>query len=105
MTVLDRAALATLPFLPRWLMRRLAARYIAGEQLTDALRKLEDLRARGFSGILDVLGEDVQDEAAARTAAAGYRDAASALVERGLDAYVSVKPTHFGLRLSEELCF
>ena len=104
MSVLDRAALAGLPLLPRWLMHRLAARYIAGEQLSDALARLAALRARGYTGILDVLGEDVLDEAAARAAAAVYRTAASALAERKLDCYVSIKPTHLGLRLSEKLC-
>jgi proline dehydrogenase len=104
MSVLDRAALATLPALPTWLMRRLAARYIAGEELADALSKLGELRARGFAGILDVLGEDVLDEAAARAVAEGYRAAASAVAARGLDCYVSIKPTHLGLRLSEGLC-
>jgi proline dehydrogenase len=104
MGFLDRAALATLPVLPRWLMRRLASRYIAGEELGDALRVLDALRARGFTGIIDVLGEDVLDEGAARAVLADYRAAASAVAARKLDAYVSVKPTHLGLRLSEDLC-
>jgi proline dehydrogenase len=101
---LDRAALAALPHLPRWLMRRLAARYIAGEELTQALARLAGLHARGFKGILDILGEDVVDEPAARTVAETYAAAAAGLAQRGLDAYVSVKPTHLGLRLSEALC-
>jgi proline dehydrogenase len=104
MSLLDRAALATLPALPTWLMRRLASRYIAGERLEDALLKLAELGARGFTGILDILGEDVTDEAAARAVLAHYREGASAIAARKLEAYVSVKPTHFGLRTSEELC-
>lgn len=104
MGLLDRAALATLPALPLWLMRRLAARYIAGERLAEALQKLDALRMQGFTGILDVLGEDVLDEPAARAVLEGYRAAASALAQRALDTYVSVKPTHLGLRVSEELC-
>lgn len=104
MSALDRAALATLPLLPRWLMRRLAARYIAGEELSDAVGKLGELRTRGHAGILDVLGEDVLDENAARAVLAGYRTAASAIAKEELDCYVSIKPTHFGLRIAEELC-
>jgi len=104
MGVLDRAALSALPLLPRWLMRRLAGRYIAGEQLSDALAKLTELAGKGFAGILDVLGEDVTDEKAARAVEETYEQAAVALAERKLDVYVSIKPTHFGLRLSEELC-
>ena len=84
-------------------MRALALRYIAGERLEDALERLRALAADGFDGVLDLLGEDVADEAAARAVAQSYRTAASALNEAGLDAYLSVKPTHVGLRLSEEL--
>jgi proline dehydrogenase len=105
MSVLDRAALSLLPLLPRWLMRRLASRYIAGEELADALAKLAELRAQGFAGILDVLGEDVLDERAAHAVVDGYRTAATRIAAQGLDCYVSVKPTHVGLRLSEDLCF
>ncbi len=105
MSFLDRAALASLPLLPRPIMRRLAARYIAGEELEDALAKLTELAARGHAGILDLLGEDVMAEEEARAVLAAYRQAADELARRRIDAYVSVKPTHLGLRLSEELAF
>lgn len=103
MGLLHRFALSTLPLLPRPVMRSLASRYIAGERLEDALAKLQELARRGHTGILDILGEDVTDEAAARAVVAQYAAAAAALTRSGLDAYVSVKPTHLGLRLSEEL--
>ena len=105
MSALDRAALATLPALPTWLMRRLAARYIAGEELSEAVTTLAELATRGFSGIIDVLGEDVVGEAASRAVVRQYQAAAEAVAQKKLDTYVSVKPTHLGLRSSEELCF
>lgn len=105
MSALDRAALATLPALPTWLMRRLAARYIAGEELSDAVGKLAELSGRGFTGIIDVLGEDVVGEAASRAVVKQYQAAAEAVAAKKLDTYVSVKPTHLGLRSSEDLCF
>ncbi len=86
-------------------MRKLSSRYIAGETLADALDKLCELREAGFGGILDILGEDAGDEAKARAVVRQYREAAEGVRERGLDAYVSVKPTHVGLRVSEELAF
>jgi proline dehydrogenase len=103
MGVFDRIALATLPLVPRPIMRRLASRYIAGERLEEALERLEALRERGHPGILDILGEDVRDAEAARRVARNYREAAQALQRARLDAYVSIKPTHIGLRLSEDL--
>jgi proline dehydrogenase len=103
MSVLDRAALAALPLLPRPLMRRLASRYIAGERLEDALARLRTLHGQGYGGILDLLGEEVAQEAQARSVVASYLTAARALQTTGLDVYLSVKPTHVGLRISEEL--
>ncbi len=103
MSLLQRSVLAVLPHVPRPLMRRLSARYIAGEELEQALERLAELARRSFGGILDILGEDVGDERQARQALEEYRQAGEALAARKLDAYVSVKPTHFGLKLSEAL--
>lgn len=105
MSVLNKVVLASLPYFPRPVMRHLARRYIAGETLEDALAKLAELAGRGHPGILDILGENVADEAAAREVARSYKAAASAVAERKLPAYVSVKPTHVGLTMREELCF
>jgi proline dehydrogenase len=105
MSLFDRFALSLLPYIPGFLMRRLAGRYIAGERLEDALNKLEELKQRGFPGIIDLLGEDVLDESQARGVVSTYKQIADQVASRGLDAYVSVKPTHVGLKLSEELCY
>ena len=103
--LLNRLALASLSALPGPLMRAVALRYIAGERLEDALERLRALAADGFGGILDLLGEDIADETAARAVARCYREAATAAREAEIDAYLSVKPTHVGLRLSEELAY
>ena len=103
MGLLHHIVVSSLPLVPRPIMRRLASRYIAGESLDQALEVLQANQARGYPGILDILGEDVLDETAARSAQAQYKAAASAVAARGLDAYVSIKPTHMGLRLSKEL--
>jgi len=104
MSLLDQLAISALPLVPRPLMRRLSSRYIAGETLEDALSCLRALRARGHPGILDMLGEDVADEEGARAVSRAYVEAAQVSAAAGLDAHVSVKPTHVGLRISEELC-
>lgn len=103
MELLNRPILAMMPLIPTSIMRRLALRYIAGETLESALVRLEDLRARGFPGVLDLLGERVKSEAEARNVAATYVEAARVAVARDLDAYISIKPTHVGMHLSEDL--
>jgi len=104
MGALHSSLMAALPFIPTPLMRRLAGRYIAGETLEEALSQLAFLQAKGHPGALDILGESVSTEAEAREIAAAYSAAAAALAERGLNTYISIKPTHLGLSISEELC-
>lgn len=105
MGILHRISVATLPLIPRPIMRKLSSRYIAGETLESAIERLEQLRAAGYAGVLDILGEDIESEAEAREALAQYKRGAQALADRQLDCYVSVKPTHFGLRQSVDLAF
>ena len=105
MSLLARAVLGVLPHVPKPVLRVFARNYIAGETLEDALRELERLRAVGHPGILDILGEDVTTEQGSRAVVEQYSRAAEAVARAGLDCYVSVKPTHVGLRLSEELAF
>ena len=94
---------AVLPHVPRAMMWPIARRYVAGVTLEEALTKLRELRALGHPGIIDILGEDVKDAAAARAVVHRYVEASDAVARAGLDAYVSVKPTHVGLRTSEAL--
>ncbi|MFT5050948.1 MAG: proline dehydrogenase [Chlamydiales bacterium] len=101
--VLEKLILGALPVVPGPLMRRLSSRYIAGETLAQALTKADELAECGYDSIIDLLGEDISDEAEARAVLAAYKSAADALHERKLDSYVSIKPTHFGLRFSREL--
>ncbi|MAE27778.1 MAG: proline dehydrogenase family protein [Planctomycetota bacterium] len=105
MSALTRLVLATMPLVPTPIMRRLAGRYIAGERLEQAITALTDLAAEGFPGILDILGEGQGNEDHARAASAAYLAAARAVAQGDLDAYISVKPTHFGLLLGGELAF
>jgi len=86
-------------------MRIVAGRYIAGETLEEALDELRANRDQGFGGILDELGEEVESAEAARKVAASYRRSATILAEQELDTYVSIKPTHLGLHIDEELAF
>jgi proline dehydrogenase len=101
--LLDRLVLGALPYVPTSLMRRFSARYIAGEELSDALEKLAALASEGYPGIVDILGEHVKSAPEAREVLDDYKVAADSVAARKLDAYVSVKPTHFGLGLSEAL--
>ena len=101
--MLHKLMVGAMPLVPLPVMRRLAGKYIAGETQEEAMRRLQELAASGFTGIYDLLGEGTGSEADAREAAATYCNGAAAIAAAGLDTYVSIKPTHLGLDLDEAL--
>lgn len=84
--------------------RRVARRFVAGESLDDAVEAAREVNRRLQLASLDLLGENVSDEAGARRAAQGYLAVFDRIAQERLDANVSLKLTQLGLDLSEELC-
>jgi proline dehydrogenase len=85
------------------LSRPIVARFVAGETLEAALPALQRLRDAGFRTTVDVLGEAVTSEAAARAAANAYVEAVPILEAQGLEVNVSIKLSQMGLALGPEL--
>lgn len=100
----DRAVAAALPAVPRSVVRRVSAPYIAGPTLDDARRTVVALNAEGKHATVDVLGEEIHNAQEARAIAAAYGDVLAAIDADRLDANVSVKLTGLGLKLDLGLC-
>lgn len=81
----------------------LAARFVAGESLEDAIVTARRLNQDGFAVSLNHLGEHVQDAAAAARALDDYLVSLDRIREAGVDANVSVKLTQLGLDLDPDL--
>jgi proline dehydrogenase len=103
-SLFDRAVVRVLPAVPRSVVRRVSAPYIAGSTLDEARRVVSELNAAGACATVDVLGEEVSRPEEAEAIAAAYREALAAISADGLDANVSIKPTGFGLKVDEGLC-
>jgi proline dehydrogenase len=72
-------------------------RFVAGDDLDDAIKVIRDLNARKIGGILDLLGEGVEDTEGAEAAAGDYLTAIKRIEETGIDTTIAVKPTQLGL--------
>ena len=103
MSLVDSAIVRLLPAVPRPVVRKISERYIAGEELDDALRLVRRLNDQGKLATIDVLGEEIAEPDEARAIAAAYREAFEAIERGRLDSNVSVKPTALGLKLGYEL--
>lgn len=104
MTLIDRALVQMLPAVPRPVVQRLSARYIAGPALDDAVHVVQDLNGRGRMATIDVLGEEVTTREEALLLVEEYRRVFDAIRDVGLDSNVSVKPTGLGLTIDREIC-
>jgi proline dehydrogenase len=105
MVPLTSLLVASLSVLPKFLVRRFAMRYIAGEHLEDAVRVAQALNARQIMGTIDVLGENVTTEAGSLRAVRASEEVLDAIHGFQLDANLSLKPTQFGLKLGQEFCY
>ncbi len=104
MGLLDRAVASLLPVVPRSVVGRVSAPYIAGTTLGDARRTVETLNAGGMRATVDVLGEEIHNEQEARAIAESYGALLTEIDTGRLDANVSVKLTGLGLKLDLDLC-
>lgn len=102
-------ALSTRPRIGTWMdrlpaTRRLVRRFVAGTSADEALIVIADLNARGLVGALTYLGENVRTPAEAAEAAGVYVHLCEEIKRRGLIALPSLKLTHLGLDLGQEVC-
>jgi proline dehydrogenase len=104
MSVFNRLLVGTLPLVPRFIVGRVAARYVAGATLEDALRVVAELNRQGAMATIDLLGEEVSERDKALAAVDEYLRVFAAIQERGLDSNVSIKLTLLGLKVDEGFC-
>jgi proline dehydrogenase len=80
-----------------------AARFVAGESLDAAVPILRRLNDDGLLTNTTLLGEGVRDEAETRAVVDAYRELLDRIRAEELQTNVSLKLTHLGLSIDEEL--
>ncbi len=85
--------------------RRAARRFVAGETLDEAVAVVKDLNRRGIKAIINEVGESVTTQAEASAAAAAFHDILRRIEAEGLDADVSLKPSHVGLNFGADFFY
>jgi proline dehydrogenase len=104
MSVFDRLVIHGMPMVPKFIVGRVARRYVAGETLAQAIAVIQELADEGAMATIDILGEEVSDLDRAEAATREYHELYEAIDGRGLECNVSVKPTMLGLKVDESFC-
>jgi proline dehydrogenase len=80
-------------------------RFVAGEDLAEAVDAIRTLNARKIATSFDHLGESISSEDETRQEVREYLRILDSISESGIDSNVSVKLTQLGLDVSPELCY
>jgi proline dehydrogenase len=84
--------------------RSASRRFVAGEEIGEAVQAVHKLNQHGMQVALDYLGENVTEEKEARNTAQIYAHDIALIRRAGVAANISVKLTALGLDISRELC-
>jgi proline dehydrogenase len=86
------------------LTRRFVRRFVAGQTSKDAFDVIAGLDARGLATAVTYLGENVATPADADAATRTYLALLDEIARRGVRCLPSLKLTHLGLDLGEDVC-
>lgn len=80
-------------------------RFVAGEELSEAVEAIRHLNQKKITASFDHLGESISSETETREEVREYVRILDAINEQALDSNVSLKPTQFGLDIDKKLCY
>jgi len=83
--------------------QRLSSRFVAGNQVEDAIRVAAELNRKNITVSVDNLGENVTNVEEARASAQLYHQLLDQMAANQLKANISLKLTHMGLDVDEQL--
>lgn len=98
----SKMVVATTVRMPKWFVRWVSRRYVAGASLDDAVAVMKRLTHEGACFTIDVLGEEISSMDEAQFFLEEYIRVMDAIKTHQLDANLSIKPTAFGLLIDPE---
>ncbi|MGA3104762.1 MAG: proline dehydrogenase family protein [Terriglobales bacterium] len=85
--------------------QRTSARFVAGNEVSDAIRAAAAVNQFGAGVSIDNLGENVTNADEARASAQLYHDLLDQIAAHKLNANISLKLTHMGLDVDERMAY
>jgi len=105
MNLLNPIIKATLPLVPKPIVRRIAKPYIAGETLPELVSVVQELNHDRFIVATSILGEFVTEVKDAEEAVQQYQEVLTEIKDLKLESNIHIKLSHFGLKLDKEVCY
>jgi proline dehydrogenase len=104
MNIINKAIVSILPVFPKKLIRIFANKYIAGDNINDAIKKVKELNSKGIMATMDVLGEAIKNRDEAIKSKQESLEVLDVIEKHKLNSNLSVKLTMIGLNLDYDFC-
>ncbi|MDQ3755446.1 MAG: proline dehydrogenase family protein [Acidobacteriota bacterium] len=85
--------------------KKMTTRFVAGEDIEEAIAAIREINARGATASFDHLNESVAGVAETDAEVREYRRILARIDETGIRSNVSIKLTQFGLEIDPELAY
>ncbi len=105
MKILNNLIANILPYFPKNVVGYFSKDYIAGATAEDAVNAVKNLMAEGCCATIDILGEEITRKEQSTAAVNKYHEMLETIQTEKLDANISLKPTHMGLKIDRNFCF
>lgn len=104
MNLFNKLIAASLPIVPKAIVRKVSERYIAGDTLKDAVRVVRALNAEGAMATVDVLGEYITSLDQAKENTRYSCEVLETIEHEKIDSNLSIKLTSLGLEIDPKSC-
>ena len=101
--LLNYIFIKVIPFIPKFLIKIFANQYVAGISIDNAIKKISKLNNKGLHATLDILGEHTQNDTEATDITNQYCKILEEIHAKNLNCNISIKPTHIGTDISNNL--
>ncbi len=101
----NEIVIKSMPLIPKIIIKKVASKYIAGPQLSDAVRVTQELMSMKGMSTIDVLGEFVTTKERALHEKEMSQKVIEAIVENKLKTYLSIKPTSLGMGIDVDFAY
>ena len=88
---------------PKWIVKPFASPYVAGEDIDEVVKTVKTLNDKGFIATVDILGEHVHSKEESYQIRDEYQKLYDRIASEGLNANISLKPTHLGMEIDPSL--
>lgn len=105
MSLINSLIVASIPLIPKFIVRRFAAPYIAGITIDEAIATVKKINTSGAMATIDLLGEFIEHQSRATQDVEELKVLIKAIHQHGVNSNVSIKPTQMGLLLDPEFCY